>query len=347
MKRLVRPVRLFLVALLLACVAPSWGGDTWQITVLHGNDLHGMMQPFDYQGNYPGLAGRHANLGGMARRATLIKRLRREVKNPMLVVEAGDLFTRGPWHTRWHGVPEIEAMNLMGCDLLCVGNNELKATADTESQDKMRVLVRRSRFPWVSANLTVDGTATAERPALPVQGVQPFVVRAFGRLRVGLLGLTAPRADTYPQVKGWRVGDPIEAAKRWVPLARKECDILIAVTHIGEKLDRQLAQQVEGIDAIIGGDSHTFLAQPVWVKNPAGVDVAIAQAGERGVVLGRLDLTFEYRSGWHLKAAEEHLLPITAALPEDPGLKRLLASYLDEPAVSAVPRLAPAWAFGG
>jgi 2',3'-cyclic-nucleotide 2'-phosphodiesterase (5'-nucleotidase family) len=344
MKRL---VRLVLVVLLLAFVAPCWGGDTWRLTILHGNDLHGMMQPFDYQGTYPGLAGKQANVGGMARRATLIKRLRREVKNPMLVVEAGDLFTRGPWHTRWYGVPEIEAMNLMGYDLLCVGNNELKATGDTESQERMRVLVRRSRFPWVSANLTVEGTATADRPAVPVEGVQPFVVRTFGRMRVGLLGLTAPRADAYPQVKGWRVGNPIEAAKRWVPLARKECDILIAVTHMGEKSDRQLAAQVEGIDAIVGGDSHTFLPHPVLVKNPAGVDVPIAQAGELGVVLGRLDLTFEYGNGWRLKAAEGHLLPITAALPEDPEVKRLLESYLDAPAVSALPWPAPAWAFGG
>lgn len=306
-----------------------------------------MMRPFDYQGNYPGFAGKQANLGGMARRATLIKRLRREVKGAMLLVDAGDVFTRGPWHTRWYGVPEIEAMNLMGYDLLCVGNNELKATPDTDSQEKMLLLLRRSRFPWVSANLTVEGTATPDRPALPVPGVQPFVVRTFGRVRVGLLGLTAPRADAYPQIKGWRVGDPIEAARRWVPLARKECDILIAVTHIGEKSDRQLAQQVEGIDAIVGGDSHTFLPSPVLVRNPVGVDVPIAQAGEKGVVLGRLDLTFEYADGWRLTSVQGRLLPITAALPEDDGVRRLLDSYLDEPGVSAVPRLAPAWAFGG
>jgi 2',3'-cyclic-nucleotide 2'-phosphodiesterase (5'-nucleotidase family) len=338
---------LFLVVWLLASVSPCSAGETWKLTILHTNDLHGMMEPFHYQGKYAELAGQQANVGGMARRATLIKRLRREVGGPMLVVDAGDLFTRGPWHTRWYGVPEVEAMNLMGYDLMCVGNNELKATADTESQAKMRLLLRRSRFPWVSANLTVEGTATADRAALPVEGVQPFVVRAFGRVRVGVLGLTTARADTYPQVRGWRVGDPIEAARRWVPLARKECDILIAVTHLGEALDRQLAQQVEGIDAIVGGHSHTFLPCPVLVKNPAAVDVPIAQAGELGVVLGRLDLTFEYDNGWHLKAAEGHLLPITEALAEDPQVRCLLRSYLDTPAVSAAPRLAPVWACGG
>jgi 2',3'-cyclic-nucleotide 2'-phosphodiesterase (5'-nucleotidase family) len=342
-----RFVRLFVILLLLAGVAPCFGGEIWQLTVLHSNDVHGMMRPFDYHGNYPGLAGKQADVGGMARRATLVKQLRGEVTHPMLLVDTGDIFTRGPWHTRWYGIPEIEAMNLMGYDLVCVGNNELKGSAGTESQDKMCLLMRRSRFPWVAANLTVEGTATAARRALLVEGVQPFVVRAFGAVRVGLLGLTAPQADTYPQIKGWRVGDPIEAAKRWVPRARRECDILIAVTHIGERLDRQLAQQVAGIDAIVGGHSHTFLASPILVKNPAGIEVPIVQAGELGVVLGRLDLTFERSGGWRFKGAQEHLLPITGALPEDSQVKHLLQSYLDKPAASALPSLARASASGG
>ena len=342
-----RVARLFLVVWLLVCATPCWSAETSTLTILHTNDFHGMMEPFDFTGECAELAGQHARVGGMARRATLIAQLRGEVSGPMLVVDAGDLFTRGPWHTRWYGVPEIEAMNLMGYDLMCVGNNELKATADTESQAKMRLLIRRSRFPWVAANLTLEGTATADSPGLLVEGVQPFVVRAFGRVRVGLLGLTAPQADAYPQIKGWRVGDPIEAAKRWVPLARKECDILIAVTHIGDARDRQLAQQVEGIDAIVGGHSHTFHSRPILVMNPAGADVPIAQAGGSGVVLGRLDLTFEHNGAWHLKAADGRLLPITDALAEDPEVTRLLKSYLDASPASAARALSPAWAFGG
>jgi len=65
------------------------------------------------------------------------------------------------------------------------------------------------------------------------------------------------------------------------------------------------------------------------------------------VVLGRLDLTFEYGDGWHLKAVEGRLLPITDAIPENSRVRCLLDSYLDEPAATALPSLAPAWAFGG
>ncbi len=327
---------LALLVVLLACAAPARPADTFTLTILHTNDFHGMMLPFDYDAQAERLPGTRGKLGGMARRAALIARLRSEIKNPLLVVDAGDVFTRGPWHKRWYGVPEIEAMNRMGYDLLCVGNNELKATGDTSSQAKMQDLLRRSRFPWVAANLVVQGSGK------PVEGVRPFVVRRFGRVRVGLLGLTGAQANGYRQIAGWRVEDPVAAAQRWVPLARKECDVLVAVVHLDPLVERQLAAQVPGIDAIVGGHYHTLIAEPILVKNPAGVNVPIVQAGERGVVLGRLDLAFERRDGWRLASAKEHLLPLTQDLPEDPAIKRLLDSYLNRPGPAPAPAPAPA-----
>jgi len=295
-KRLTRA--LLIVFLLLSVCFPSWSAQTLRLTILHTNDLHGMMQPFDYEGGSAFLAGKHADMGGMVRRATLIKSLRKQTKNPLVVIDTGDIFTRGPWHTRHFGMPEIEAMNLMGYDMLCVGNNEFKATAGPESKGTFLLLMRRSRFPWLAANLTVEGLA-------PVEGVHPFIVRTFGDVRVGFLGLTAPRAAGYPQTVGWRISDPLEAAKYWVPIARKECDILIAITHIGEQMDQQLAAQVEAIDAIVGGDSHSFIPAPIMVRNPAGIEVPIVQAGEHGVVLGRFDLTFRKIEDWRLVHSEE------------------------------------------
>ncbi|HOF87468.1 MAG TPA: metallophosphatase [Armatimonadota bacterium] len=298
-------------------------GERFELTILHTNDLHGMLLPHQYTPAVPGFAVRlPGEVGGLARRATAIANARKEITYPLAVIDTGDVFTRGPWHTRFYGVPEIEALNAMGYDLLCVGNNELKATEKTDSQAIMLGLLRRSRFPWLAANLTVGETG------VPVPGVQPFVVRDYGGVRVGYLGLTAPRAAEYPQTKGWTISDPIAAAKTWVPLARKECDILIAVTHIGVDLDRRLAAEVAGIDAIVGGDSHTYLPQPVPVKNPAGISVPIAQAGEQGVMLGRLDLVFEKAEGWALAESSGRLQPLTANIPEEPAMKALLQRWL-------------------
>lgn len=328
--------RLAVVLLLLLSALPALAADTLSLTILHTNDLHGMVLPFAYANKNVSPTFRHGQMGGLARRATLIARMRRTARNPVVVVDAGDIFTRGPWHTRFYGIPEVEAMNAMGYDAACVGNNELKATEDTRAQGYLLALVRRSKFPWLAANLTVGDTD------VPVDGIHPFIVRRLVGVRVGFLGLTSARAAAYPSTKGWTISDPIQAAGRWVPIARRECDILIAVTHITFLLDMELARRVPGIDAIVGGDSHTFLWSPLMVRNPDGHLVPIVQAGEQGVTLGKLDLRFDRAGGWHLVSARGKLIPVDDSVPEDPAVHRLVASYVGPYTVAtphkAVPR---------
>lgn len=322
--------QLILCVYLLLQVITCWAADTWQFSILHTNDLHGWMMPFDYQTTnarlmlFESVDKRYAqaNAGGLARRGTIIADLRKAIEHSYALVDAGDVFTRGPWHWRLFGAPEIDVYNHLGYDMLCVGNNEFKATGDVDSQAIMLGLMRQSQFPWLAANLTVGETG------VPVEGIHPFIVRRYGTMRVGFLGLTAPRAKEYPQTKGWTISDPIEAAKKWVPIARKECDVLIAITHIGTDIDKLLAAQVDGIDAIIGGDSHTFLPQPLLVANPRGVQVPIVQAGAYGLFVGRLDLTFELTEGWHLIKSAGELIPVDAKVKEDPIIKKLLDEWI-------------------
>ncbi|MHB9022881.1 MAG: bifunctional metallophosphatase/5'-nucleotidase [Armatimonadota bacterium] len=330
---------IFILALFL--VVSAWAGESRQLTILHTNDLHGWMRPFNFtlfSGEFTerfAVDGRYAstNIGGLARRATLIDKIRKETTHPLVVIDAGDLFTRGPWHQKCFGQPEVEALNRMGYDMLCVGNNEFKGTGGVDSQEMLLGLLRLSRFPWLAANLTVGDTG------LPPAGIHPYVIRRFGDVRVGFLGVTAPRAKDYGQTKGWTIGDPIEAAKRWIPLARKECDILIAVTHIGYDLDKKLAAAVPGIDAIVGGDSHTFLPKPDLVKNPQGIGVPIVQAGAYGVVLGQLDLTFEKEeTGWRLTQSAGKLIPLDKSIPEDAAIKDLLDRWLQPAKQTCLPR---------
>lgn len=320
--------------LMLFLAIASWAGETWQFTILHTNDLHGWMMPFDYQvtnlqfmkNEFVDFRYTQANVGGLARRATLLAALRKSIDHAQVLIDTGDVFTRGPWHKQFFGVPEIAAYNQIGYEMLCVGNNEFKATDGVDSQLIMLGLMRQSNFPWLAANLTVGDTG------VPVEGIHPYIVRRYGDIRVGYLGLTAPRSKDYPQTKGWTISDPIDSAKHWVPLARKECDLLIAVTHLGVDEDKLLAAQVEGIDAIVGGDSHTFLAQPLMVKNPRDVQVPIVQDGAYGVCVGQLDLTFEKTDSWHLTQSSGKLIPVDAKVKEDAGIKQLLEQWI-KPAV--------------
>ena len=158
----------------------------------------------------------------------------------------------------------------------------------------------------------------------------PYVVREINGGRVGFLGLTPPRVATYPQAVGWTISDPIAAAKEWIPKARRHCDILIAVTHIGVDLDKQLAAQTTGLDAIVGGDSHTFLYKAVEVANLEGRKIPIVQDGEFGVNLGRFDLRFaRANSGrWNLSGYQYLLLPVGADIPEAQDVVASLRHYI-------------------
>ena len=316
--------RIFLAAVFALATLPAWAQEKLDLTILHTNDLHGHTLPFAYT-EPERSKDEQKSVGGAARRATLIRELKKKAKNPVLVVDTGDTSTRGPLTNAWEGIADIEAMSAVGYDIGTIGNNEFKLKDAAERSDAMGAqnallqMIRRSHFPWVCANA---GRGDLASGAL-IPGVHPYVVREINGVRVGFLGLTAPRSADYPQTVGWWVGDPIEAAKLWVPIVRKNCDVLIALTHIGVDDDKKLAE-VPGIDAIVGGDSHTFLYKAVVING-----VPIVQTGEFGVNLGKFDLHFAKTSagGWKLAGYEYALLPITAKLAEAKDVKAVADAY--------------------
>ena len=311
----------------LLALAPLAAAETQRLVILHNNDIHGHLRSFCYTevGRSP---IERCGVGGAAKRATLIAKLRAKADAPVLLIDAGDTTTRGPLATEYEGVDQVDVMNAIGYDMAAIGNNEfkLKDSIDAEdaagAQGALMRLIRRSEFPWLCANAT-----DAQGALLP--GVQPFVVRKVGNLRIAFLGLTAPRSKSYPQTKGLLIGDPVEAAKLWIPRARAEDDVVIAVTHIGVLDDRRLVRETRGLDAIVGGDSHTFLYAPITEKNLDGVSVPIVQDGEFGVNLGEYRLTFEgdAAGGWRLTAFTDRLIPVAAKLRPDPAIQAIVESY--------------------
>jgi 2',3'-cyclic-nucleotide 2'-phosphodiesterase (5'-nucleotidase family) len=281
------------------------------------------------------------SVGGAARRATLIRKIRQETKNPVVLVDSGDTFTRGPFTNAYEGIADVEAMNAVGYEMAAIGNNEFKAKDGIEAGDAagaqaaLMAVIKRARFPWLCAN------ATDQKGAI-LEGVQPFVIRQYGPLHVGFLGLTAPRSASYPQTKGWTISDPVAAAKTYIPKARALCDVLIAVTHISVDLDKQLAAQTTGLDAIVGGDSHTYLYKAIEVKNAdSSATVPIVQDGEFGVNLGRFDLTFVHSgAGWKLKGYQYELIPVDDKIAEARDVNAVIEPFA-RPMMTVVGKLPP------
>jgi 5'-nucleotidase len=95
--------------------------------------------------------------------------------------------------------------------------------------------------------------------------------------------------------------DPIKSAIQYETLLKKElkCDYVICLSHLGYRYkedkvsDVVLAEKTHYTDLILGGHTHTFMKEPDVVKNAKGLPVFINQAGWAGIMLGRVDLTFE------------------------------------------------------
>ena len=314
-------------AAVLAGVGGAALADTQSLTILHDNDIHGHLRSFCYVEVAKG-PDEHCDVGGAARRATLIRRLRDKATAPTLLIDSGDTTTRGPLATQYEGLDEIAAMNAIGYDLATIGNNEFKLKDAEDAGDAagaqaaLKRLVAAARFPWICANATL-----ADGSFLP--GVKPFVVKRIGGLRVAFLGLTTGRSAAYPQAKGLVITDPVAAAKLWIPKARAQADVVIAVTHIGVADDQRLVHATTGIDAVVGGDSHTYLYKLIDWKNAAGDVVPIVQDGEFGVRLGVFNLTFEgdARSGWRLARYDDDLVAVDAAIRPDAAVASIAERY--------------------
>ena len=89
--------------------------------------------------------------------------------------------------------------------------------------------------------------------------------------------------------------DPVETVNRYSAILKeKGCDLVIVLSHLGiEKsdfTDIMLAEASHDVDLIIGGHSHTFLEEPVYVKDADGDDVMIVTDGCWGLYVGKLEV---------------------------------------------------------
>ena len=267
----------------LRAQAPS--GAT-RISLLQTNDTHDHLDPF------PAGSGRQSDLGGIARRATLIKRLRHELGN-VLVLDAGDSFQGTPYFNEWKGRLDFELMSMVGYDAVTLGNHDFDAGVDGLVE-----AMKAATFPFVCTNLAFSGAPELGRR------VAKQIVREVGGVKVGILGATYKfDGMVLPENhKGVAWIDPMEALAPAVKRLREQerCALVVLSSHLGMKGEGgrtgnlELAAQLPGIDAIISGHTHQFMDAPAVVKNEGG-ETVVFEVGYGGADLGRLD--FSIRDG--------------------------------------------------
>jgi 5'-nucleotidase len=276
----------------------------YALTILHTNDVHSRLEPFPMDGS------RNQGLGGVATRAALINTIREEA-DPVLLVDAGDIFQGTPYFNLYKGEPEIKAMSKMGYDAATMGNHDFDAGLENFANQ-----LQHANFPIVIANYDFTGTAMENK-------YKPYTIIQKGKQKIGILGVGIELNGLVPEnLYGKTVyKDPIVTANTTAALLKKEkCDLIVCLSHLGDKYeeakvsDEILAKESFDIDLIIGGHTHRFFEVPRKYKNRKGGDVLVNQMGWGGIQMGRLDYIFS--GGNRKNLSKAHTVVITKKTSE-------------------------------
>ena len=323
------PLTTIIILLALVLVGRSFAPERVQITILGTTDLHGNILPVDYYTNKP-------DTRGLAKVATLIKRVRKEHANVVLI-DSGDTIQGSPlesFHSRKNNAPPdpmMFAMSSLDYDAMAVGNHEYNFG--------LKVLEKardEAKFPWLSAN-TYD--TKTQKPHY-----KPYIIKEVAGVRIGILGLTTPGVpnwDNPPNYAGLEFHEPVSEARKWVPILREQekADVVVVAMHMGLAEDLRtgeinpgqvpheneaiaIAKDVPGIDVIFMG--HTHRDVPSLYLN----GVLLTQANHWGRHLARADLYLQKAgSGWRVYAKAARTMATDDRVEPDPEVVKIAEPY--------------------
>ena len=271
-----------LLTLPLMSFSPS---TTKKLTILHTNDVHSHIDPF------PATDARNPNMAGVSRRAALIKQIRNENEN-VLLLDAGDVFQGTPYFNYYGGELELKLMSMMQYDLCTLGNHDFDNGLEGFYSQK-----HHAEFDFISANYDFKNT-------LLDGAIKPYKIFNKNGIKVGVFGLGVELSGLVDKKNYLETvyKNPIEVSQEMTKILKnKKCDLIICLSHLGyqykndpDKIsDLKLAAATKDIDLIIGGHTHTFLDKPTIVKNLDGKEVLVNQVGCYGINVGRIDFTFD------------------------------------------------------
>jgi 2',3'-cyclic-nucleotide 2'-phosphodiesterase (5'-nucleotidase family) len=317
------------VVLVLFFVGRSFAPERVHITILGTTDLHGNIDAIDYYTN-------KADNRGLAKITTLIKRVRKEEPNVVLV-DSGDTIQGSPlesYHGRKNNKPPdpmMLVMNSLNYDAMTVGNHEynfgLKVLEKARSEAK---------FPWLSANTYDIATSKPH--------YKPYIVREVAGVKIGILGLTTPGVpnwDNPPNYAGLEFHQPLAEAKKWVPILRNDekVDVVVIAMHMGLEEDLRtgevspgqvpheneaiaIANEVPGVDLIFMGHTHREVSS-VYLNG-----VLLTQANHWGRHLVRADLYLQKETtGWRVYAKGARTIPTDDKVEPDAEVVKMAEPY--------------------
>jgi parallel beta-helix repeat protein len=289
--------------------------NTIKIVILHTNDIHGYL---DNQG---------VN-GGMAYLASVVDNERAQNPGRVLLLDAGDIVDGDPIGDLFYGRSVIEVMNAMGYDVMTIGDHDLAKYGGNYNygvisieNDYVMDLKEIAKFPMLAANVRINNLDNSKQFA-------PYVIKEIDNVKIGIIGIVSPYVCLAVPPENMQVSDPENAVRQCINEIENQVDIIIALTHLGlypylgPVGDNNLASDVENIDIIIGGHSHTVMENSLTVGK-----TEIVQAGCHGDYVGRIELDINAENHENY-TFQYNLIPVThPSLVENQVIAEMLDNY--------------------
>ena len=267
-----------------------------RVTLLQVNDVY-QFTPVD-----------QGTKGGIGRVMTLRKSIQNENPNTLFLL-AGDTISPSVESITYKGAQMIEAWNTAGLDYATFGNHEFDFGPDV-LKDRMK----ESKFRWLAANVIEKSTGK------PFGGADPFIIREFGGVKVGIFGLVLPETKTTSR-PGADVDflNPCDTARTVVSeIHSRGAKVVVALTHLSMREDKEVARCAD-VDVIIGGHEHNLLE-----SSAGGAPIFKMTADARE--LGRIDLNISQTTG-ELTSIDWKVMPVTSEIAEDSLFSSVYRKY--------------------
>lgn len=256
------------------------------------------------------LAKAYGRMGGLDRIATIVKGIRTERGDKMLLLDGGDTWTNSWTSLQTKGQDMVDVMNLLQPDAMTahweftLGAARVKELADGLPFPLLAQNVRDTEFN----DPVFEGHKIFER----------------GGVRIAVIGQAfpfTPIANPRWMIPDWSFGIREEEMQKEVDAVRAEgAELVVLLSHNGFDVDAKMASRVTGIDVILSGHTHDALPEVTQVGK-----TLIAATGSHGKFVSRLDLDVK---GGEVKGYRYRLIPVFSdVITADAEVTALIAKH--------------------
>ncbi len=283
-------MKYFLTSAAVLAMTSGMAAAEYRLNILHINDLHSRIESVNKYDSTCGAEDEAEGkcFGGVARLKTLLDAKRAELAGQnVIVLDAGDQFQGSLMYTTYKGAAEAEFMEALGFDAMAVGNHEFD-----DGPQGLADFVDKVSFPVISGNLDLSASTLLKGR------VGNHVVLEVGGEKIGIVSaLATDTVDTSSPGPNVVFQDEVDSLSADVAALEAEgVTKIIALTHVGLPKDLVIAEKVPGLDAVVGGHSHTKFSNTEEGAEPYPTmvgNVPVVQAYAYSKYLGHLVLTFD------------------------------------------------------